>query len=119
MTTKQYKKFEKEMEVRGYKLYNRSRTVYNEHYYYCKGFCYDYRKKDPSPGYQLLFLVYDWRDVSDFAVDDYGIQPLIITSNKKYSHIDLTFLPDKINVKEIEEYAEDFYHQFVLAYETL
>lgn len=115
MTARQFRKFEKEMEKLGYKLYKRARTIQNESFYYCKGFCYDWRKDDHDPGYQILFLVYDWSNIPGNNGDVYGVTPLVITSSDLWPRIDLELTVQKIDVVKFEKFASDFFDFLIVS----
>ena len=111
MTLEQYEKFASIVEHKGYRLSNVKGTIQNEHFYFHKGFAYN----GEHPGYQVLFLVWDYRDAADMP-DDYrmAVTPLILTESKDWPRIDLSITITNFDVDKIEEYAKDFYYHFNL-----
>ena len=112
MTKTQYKAFVKSAEKNGYSLVNRKSNIQNEDFYYYKGFAYDDKGR---PGYQILFLVWDREPFHDlpahYAV---GVSPMIITESHDWSRIDLQITESNFDIKKVEDYAHNFYFNFVL-----
>ena len=109
MTLEQYERFKTVINIKGYRLSNVKGTIQNEHFYFHKGFAY----KGELPGYQILFLVWDYKDAADMP-DDYrmAVTPLILTESKEWPRIDLSITITNFDVDKIEEYARDFYYHF-------
>jgi hypothetical protein len=116
MTQEQYETFKAAVEKKGYKLHKVPRTIHNEHFYYYKGFAYP-DKEDTQAGYQIIFLVWDFRPFRDGQSEDYewGVTPLILTENHDWPRIDLEITVNDFNVDKLEKYASDFYN-FVLTH---
>lgn len=120
MTVEQYDQFREVIRKKGYKQYNHPGTIHNESWYFYKGF--DYTEDDDgesSPGYQVIFLVWDYRnhrvEIPMPQELTMGITPLILTSNHEYERIDLEITDDKVmDVDSVEQFAHDFYFNFLL-----
>ena len=115
MTVEQYDQFREVIRKKGYKQYNHPGTIHNESWYFYKGFAYteDEESGERTPGYQVFFLVWDWRTY-DYIPDDWGVTPLIITDSHDWSRIDLQITDQNIDVEKFEQYAHDFYFNFVI-----
>ena len=118
MTEEQYELFKTIVEKKGYKLRNVPRTIHNEHFYYYKGFAYTEIDGEKEAGYQIIFLVWDHRQYMLGQVDDYnmGVTPLILTDSHEWPRIDLEITAHNFDVDKVEEYAHDFYFNFVLTH---
>ena len=113
MTTEQYNHFVEVMEKRGYKLYKRKATIQREDFYYYKGFAYD---ENGNVGYSLLFLVYDFGYIANPEEYEWGVMPFVITESHEWPRIDLEITDNNFDVEKVEEYAHDFYFNFVLTH---
>ena len=115
MTQQQYEQFKAVVEKKGYKLCNVPNTIHNEHFYYYKGFAY-LDGEDAQAGYQVIFLVYDFNRNFANIPDDYewGVNPLILTDSHDWPRIDLEITVNDFDVDKLEQYAHDFYYNFVL-----
>ncbi len=118
MTEEQYHKFKATIEKKGYGLHNVPRTIHNENFYYYKGFSYTDVDGERYPGYQIIFLVWDFREYRYCQPENYcwGVTPLILTESHEWSRIDLELTAQNFDVDKIEEYAKDFYFNFVLTH---
>lgn len=117
MKQKDYDKFKATLEAKGYKLVDVPRTISNENFYYYKGFAYTENEEsgERTPGYLVIFLVWDWRTY-DYIPDDWGVTPLIITESHDWSRIDLKITDQNPDVAKFEQYAHDFYFKFVIVH---
>ena len=118
MTQEQYDLFKATVEEKGYKLHNVPRTIHNEDFYYYKGFAYSEKDEEKEAGYQVLFLVWDFTNYRDCQPEDYcwGVTPLILTDSHEWPRIDLEITAQNFDVDKVEEYAHDFYFNFVLTH---
>lgn len=118
MTQEQFEQFKTTVEAKGYRLHNIPRSITNEDFYYSKGFANtedEYGER--IPGYQILFLVWDFRKYEQVPEhDERGITPLIITESHEWSRIDLEITQQNFDVDKVEQYAHDFYYDFVLVH---
>ena len=119
MTEEQYKHFKQTIEDKGYKLVNHPNTIHNESFYYYKGFAYtEDEDGECTPGYQIIFLVWERFHMTHIPnMDAYGVTPLILTNNHEWERIDLEITDDKVNdVDSVEQFAHDFYYKFLLVH---
>ena len=120
MTVEQYDQFREVIRKKGYKQYNHPCTIQNESWYYYKGFAHtEDEDGERSPGYQVIFLVWDRRNHRvDIPVPDkntMGITPLILAQSHEWERIDLEITDDKLtNVDSVEQFAHDFYFNFLM-----
>ena len=123
MTVEQYDQFREVIRQKGYKQYNHPGTIHNESWYFYKGFAHtEDENGERSPGYQVIFLVWDHRNhrVETPLPQDMtmGITPLILTQNHEWERIDLEITDDKvIDVDFVEHFAHDFYFNFLLIHD--
>lgn len=118
MTQEQYDQFKAKVEEKGYKLRNVPRTIHNEHFYYYKGFAYTDIDGEHEAGYQIIFLAWDFRPYRDSQPEDHewGVTPLILTDSHEWPRIDLELTATDFDVDKLEQYAHDFYFNFVLVH---
>lgn len=122
MTVEQYDQFREVIKEKGYKQCNYPNTIHNESWYFYKGFAYiEDECGDHSPGYQVIFLVYDRRNhrVEIPLPDNYtmGVTPLILTQNHEWERIDLEITDNNpLDVDCVEQFAHDLYYQFLLTH---
>ena len=118
MTQEQYEHFREIVEKKGYTLCNKPNTIHNEHFYYYKGFAYTNVGGEREPGYQIFFLVWNHRDfyLSQPECYNMGVTPLILTDSHEWPRIDLEITVQNFDVDALEQYAHDFYHNFVLTH---
>lgn len=120
MTEEQYDQFREVIRKKGYKQYNHPGTIHNESWYFYKGFAHtEDEDGEQSPGYQVIFLIWDHRNhrVETPVPEDLtmGITPLILTQSHEWERIDLEITDDKLtNVDSVEQFAHDFYFNFLL-----
>ena len=119
MTDEQYQHFKKVVEDKGYKLVDVPRTISNENFYYYKGFSYteDEGSGERTPGYQVIFLVWDFRKYEQVPdCDEWGITPMVLTESHEWSRIDLQITEQNFDVDKVEQFAHDFYFHFLLVH---
>lgn len=112
MTPEQYETFQAELLARGYTFYGYAKTIKSESWYFAKGFAYKGKGCYRHPSYQVLFLVYDFRNepsLQGFETKRIGVSPLIITHNDDFGRIDIELTHDNPNIEISERYAEKFY----------
>lgn len=116
MTQEQYEHFKRSVVGKGYNLYNTSKCIQSEDFYYLKSFAYtEDEYGDKIPGYKILFLVYDFRKYDNVPESDvWAVTPLILTDSHDWSRIDLQITEQNFDVDKVEQYAHDFYYDFVL-----
>lgn len=118
MTQQQYDNFKQTVEANGYKLCNHAKTISNENFYYYKGFAYTEDENGKrSSGYQVLFLVWDFRMYEHVPENyEWGVTPMVLTDSHDWSRIDLMITEQNFDVEKVEHYAHDFYFNFVLVH---
>ena len=118
MTQKQYEQFKATLGAKGYTLCNVPRTISNESFYFYKGFAHtEDENGNRSPGYQVIFLVWDLRKYDSLPkYDTWGVTPMVLTDSHDWSRIDLQITDRNIDVDKFENYAHDFYFNFVLVH---
>ena len=118
MTQRQYEQFLKTIEKKGYTLCNAPKTISNESFYYYKGFAYtDDENGNRLVGYQVIFLVWDFRELPNVPdYDAWGVTPLILTESHEWSRIDLEITEQNFDVEKVEQFAHDFYYNFLLVH---
>lgn len=63
----------------------------------------------------MLFLVWDFRQFDAVPeCDEWGVTPMVVTESHDWSRIDLQITDRNIDVEKFEQYAYDFYFNFVL-----
>lgn len=114
MTHKEYDKFTKELQRRGYRKYPSPRFR-NEDYSWFKSFGKS-KFEEGRSNYQVCFDVIDFSPYADrvpsFRDNPYGIEPLVLISRTVDERVDLHLSYIKVddtNIDEIERLAESFY----------
>ena len=109
MKLKEYEKFIKELESRGYKKYH---PIKRATFTYFKAFGKSKYEEDRS-NYQIAVSVYDWRDFihRDPSLKDrpFSVQPTIMVSRTVNERIDLDLCVNSIDIEYIESLAEKFF----------
>lgn len=112
MTQKEYDKFTKQLEDKGYGKYPSSN---NADFAYFKGFGKSEYEEGRS-NYQVCFDVYDFGKYADreqyFTERPFGVQPLVLVSRNVNDRVDLTLPSTSIKdkgIEYIEQLAESFY----------
>ena len=116
MNEQQYNRFKAVIEARGYKLCNVPGTIQNESYYYYKGFEYSESVEDPTPGYQIIFLVWDRRNYPDTTLPDgdiMGVTPIILTQSDTWPRIDIELTKQNFAVSSVELFAKNVYKAII------
>ena len=117
MTDEQYQHFKKVVEDKGYKLWNVPRSIHSESFYYYKGFAHYVNEDEKQPGYQVIFLVYEFgHQTGAPEAYDWGVTPLVLTESHEWSRIDLEITEQNFDVDKVEQFAHDFYFNFLLTH---
>ena len=100
METEKVKQIERQLEMRGYKLYTKN-LIGNEDYAYMK----TTRNTDGELKYIISHGFYDWRDYEG-ALENYGYTPTIVLGDAGSERIDVAITEPEFSVAECEEIAE-------------
>lgn len=107
MTTKEAKDFESLLESKGYTHYSQCLSS-NEDYVYCKSFDITYDEDgERNVGYQVLFRFWDWRQYRKTGLCEFGLDVIVLVSQKHRS--DFVFTQEAYDIDNIEQIAEGFY----------
>lgn len=100
MDAKKVKQIERQLEMRGYKLYTKN-LIGNEDYAYMR----TVRDADGELKYIISNGFYDWEDY-DGALENYGYTPTIVLGAAGSERIDVVITEPEFCVEELEEIAE-------------
>ena len=100
METEKVKQIERQLEMRGYKLYTKN-LIGNEDYAYMK----TTRDSDGELKYIISHRFYDLEDYEG-ALENYGYTPTIVLGDAGSERIDVAITEPEFSVEECEEIAE-------------
>lgn len=113
METEKVKQIERQLEMRGYKLYTKN-LIGNEDYAYMR----TVKNADGELKYIISHGFYDWED-DECALENYGYTPTIVLGAAGDERIDVVLTEPKFSVEECEEIADklsDFFKPYFEKY---
>ena len=100
MNAKKVNRIDRQLAMRGYKLYSRN-LIGKEDYAYMR----TVRYADGELKYIISHGFYDWED-DEGALENYGYTPTIVLGAAGSERVDVTFTQPKFSVAECEEIAD-------------